>query len=166
MNLIVAFIEDRRLGLAAIGSLAIVAGSILPWIRVPQPLVGIATGYGLSDDGKVTIVLGLLALGLIVAYARLRQRDLAVGAGLLGLAAAGLATAYISDLNRNAARVVARLLAGNDAPIDPGQIASFPAQRGVGIYVIFGGAAVLVAAAAVLTLRGRGTTGSAPQASA
>jgi hypothetical protein len=166
MNLIVAFIEDRRLGLAAIGALAIVTGSILPWIRVPQPLVGTATGYGLSDDGKVTVVLGLLALVLIVAHARLSQRDLAAGAGLLGLAAAGLAAAYISDLNRNAARVVARLLAGNDAPIDPGAIASFPARTGVGIYVIFGGAAVLAAAAAALTLRGRGKTESAPQASA
>ena len=166
MNLIVAFIEDRRLGLAAMGALAIVAGSILPWIRVSQPLVGIATGYGLNDDGKVTVVLGLLALVLLVAYARLRQRDLPALAGLLGLGAAGLAAAYISDLNRNAARVVARLLAGNDAPIDPGQVASFPAQTGVGIYVIFAGAALLAGTAAALTLRGRGTTEPARQASA
>ena len=58
MNTIVAFIEDRRLGLAAIGAVAIVVGSILPWIRVPQAVVGVTTGYGLQDDGKVTVVLG------------------------------------------------------------------------------------------------------------
>jgi hypothetical protein len=166
VNLLVAFIEDRRLGLAGLGALAIAVGSVLPWIRVPQPLVGITTGYGLQDDGKVTIVLGLLALALIVAHARLRQRDLAIGASLLGLAAAGLAAAYIADLDRNAARVIARLLAGNDAPIDPGAIASFPARIGVGIYVIFGGAAVLALAGAALTVRARGKTEPAPQASA
>lgn len=166
MNLLVSFIEDRRLGLAALGALAIAFGSALPWIRVPQPLVGVTTGYGLQDDGKVTIVCGLLALALILAHARLRQRDLALGAALLGLAAAGLAAAYMADLNRNAARVIARLLAGNDAPVDPGAIASFPATTGVGIYVIFAGAAVLVAAVVALTLRGRGTSEPAPQASA
>ncbi len=166
MNLLIRFIEDRRLGLAGLGALAIAAGSVLPWIRVPQPLVGITTGYGLQDDGKVTVVLGVLALALIVAYARLGQRDLAIAAGLLGLASAGLAAAYMADLNRNAARVIARLLAGNDAPIDPGAIASFPARAGVGIYVIFGGAAVLALAAAALTVRARGTTEPSPQASA
>jgi hypothetical protein len=166
VNLLVQFIEDRRLGLAGLGALGIAVGSVLPWIRVPQPLVGITTGYGLQDDGKVTIVLAALALALIVAHARMRQRDLAIGAALLGLAAAGLGAAYIADLNRNAARVIARLLAGNDAPIDPGQVASFPARTGVGIYVIFGGAAVLVLAVAALTLRGHGKTEPSPQASA
>jgi len=50
VNLVVAFIEDRRLGLAAIGALVIVAGSVLPWIQVAHPL-GVAPGYGLQDDG-------------------------------------------------------------------------------------------------------------------
>jgi hypothetical protein len=155
MNTIVAFIEDRRLGLAAIGAAAIVAGSIFPWIRVPQAVIGTTTGYGLQDDGKVTIVLGLLALILIIAYARLRQRDLAIGAGLLALASAGLAAAYLSDLDRNAARVVARLLAGGDAPVDAGQLASFPAKAGAGIYLIFVGASFLVIASAALVVGGR-----------
>ena len=166
MTLVIRFIEDRRLGFAALGALAIAVGSVLSWIRVPQPIVGITTGYGLQDDGKVTVVLGVLALILVVAYARVRQRDLAIGAALLGLAAAGLAAAYIADLNRNAARVVGRLLAGNDTPIDPGAIASFPAKRGVGIYVIFAGAAALLIACAALTLRAPETTEPATQASA
>ena len=165
MNLLIALIEDRRLGLAAAGAIAIVAGSILPWIRVPQPLIGVTTGYGLQDEGKVTIVLGGLALVLVFAYARLRQRDLAIGAGLAGLAAAGLAAAYMTDLERNAARVIARLLSGGDAPIDPGALASFPARAGAGLYVIFGGAAVLAAASITLMIRARGTSGSETRAS-
>lgn len=166
MNLVVAFIEDRRLGFAGLGALAIVVGSALPWIRVSLPLVGIVTGYGLTDDGKVTVVLGVLALALIVAHARLRQRDLAAAAAVLGLAAAGLAAAFIANLPRNGAEVLARLLSGNDAPIDPNQVAARAAQTAVGPYVIFVGAGVLVLACAALTIRARGTSEPAPQASA
>jgi hypothetical protein len=166
VNLVVQFIEDRRLGLAGLGALAIAVGSVLPWIRVSLPLVGIVTGYGLTDDGKVTIVLGLLALALIVAYARLRHRDLAVAAALAGMAATGFAAAFIADLPRNGAEVLARLLAGNDAPIDPNQVASRAAQTGVGVYVIFAGTVVLVLACAALTIRSRGTSEPAPQSSA
>jgi hypothetical protein len=166
VNLIVQFIEDRRLGLAGLGALAIVVGSVLPWIRVSLPLVGIVTGYGLTDDGKVTLVLGLLALALVVAQARLRQRDVALAAGALGLAAAGLAAAFMADLPRNGAEVLARLLTGNEAPIDPNQVAPRAAQTGVGVYVIFAGAAILVLACVALTVRARGTSEPAPQASA
>lgn len=166
MNLVVQFIEDRRLGLAALGALAIVVGSVLPWIRVRLPLVGIVTGYGLTDDGKITVVLGALALALIVAHARLRQRDLAMAAALFGAAAAGLAAAFLADLPRNGAEVLARLLAGNDAPIDANQVAPRSAQSGVGVYVIFIGAAVLLIACVALTIRARGKSEPAPQASA
>jgi hypothetical protein len=162
----IAFLEDRRLGLAAIGALAIMVGSVLPWIQVSQPLIGISTGYGLQDDGKVTVLLGAVALGLIVAYARMRQRDLALAAAAAGLGAAGFAAAFMADLPRNAARVIARLLAGDQHPIDPGQVASFPARAGAGLYVVFGGAALLAGAVVALALRARGSTEAAPRSAA
>src|SRR5438477_763271 len=131
MNLVVAFIEDRRLGLAAIGALAILVGSVLPWIQVAHPL-GVATGYGLQDDGKITVLLGAGALGLIIAYARLRQRDLALAAGLFALGAAAFAGAFLADLHPHAALVIARLLAGDQNPIDPGQVGTFAGRAGAG----------------------------------
>ncbi|TMK19510.1 MAG: hypothetical protein E6G68_05855 [Actinobacteria bacterium] len=164
MNLVVAFIEDRRLGLAAIGALVIVAGSVLPWIQVAHPL-GVATGYGLQDDGKITLLLGAGALGLIVAHARLRQRDLALAAGLFGLGAAAFAGAFVADLHPHAALVIARLLAGDQSPIDPGQVGTFAGRAAAGIYVVFAGAALLVVSAVGLMLRARGTTEPAPRSS-
>lgn len=165
MTFLIAFFEDRRLGLAAMGAAAIVVGSVLPWIHVPQPLVGVITGSGLQEDGKVTVVLGALALGLLVGYARLRQRDLAIGAGAAGLAAAGLAAYYVADLTHHAARVIARLLSGGEAPIEPSQIAAVPARTGAGIFVVFAGAALLTVTVLALTIRAPGTTEPASPAS-
>ena len=166
MNLVVAFIEDRRLGLAGIGALAIVAGSTLPWISVSQPLIGNATGYGLQDDGKITIVLGALALGLIVAYARLRQRDLAIASSVCAGGAVAFSAVFMANLPHNAARVIARVLAGDQAPVNPGQVASFPAHPGIGLFVVFAGAGLLIVCALALTLRATGTTEPARRSSA
>jgi len=166
MTLLVAFLEERPLGLAALGAFAVVVGSVLPWISVPQPLIGTTTGNGLQEDGKITILLGLLALGLLIAYARLRQRDLVIAAGIAGLAAAGFAGAYLADLAHNAARVIARLLAGGGPPFDPSQVSAVPARAGAGIYVVFVGAAVMAVGAIALTIRGRGTTEPAVRSSA
>lgn len=158
MNLLLAFLEDRRLGVAAMGALAIVTGSILPWIHVPQPLIGPATGYGYQDEGKITILLGVAALGLLLALARLRARDLAVGAVLAGLAAAGLAISYVLRPEEAAARVIARTLSGGSAPLDPSAVVPFPSRIGVGVWVVVAGAAVLVVSCAILILRGVGTS--------
>jgi hypothetical protein len=166
VNLFVAFLEDRALGLAAGGSLAVVAGSALPWIHISQPIIGTTVGYGLQEDGKVTILLGVLALALVVAYARLRQKDLAFGAAAAGLAAAGFAGYYISDLPRGAARTLARLLVPGDAPpLDPRQVAAVPARAGAGVFVVFAGAALLTAAVVAITVRGSGTNEPADRSS-
>ena len=162
MTFLFAFFEDRRLGLAAAGALAIVVGSALPWIHVPQPLIGVVSGSGLQEDGKVTVVLGTLAIGLLVAFARLRQRDLAIGACLAGLGAAGIAAYYLADLTHHAARVIARLLSGGEPPIEPSQIAAVPARAGAGIYVVTAGAAVLAVMVLALTIRAPGRTGREP----
>jgi hypothetical protein len=157
VNLLVAFLEDRRLGLASLGALAIVVGSAMPWLYVPQPLIGNLTGYGLQDAGKITVLLGAFAWVLLLAFARLRQRDLAVGAVAAGLVAAGLAAAYALDSDRNAARVLARMLSGGSAPIDPSNVTIFPSRLGAGIWVVEAGAALLVGASLVLSFRGAGT---------
>lgn len=158
MNLLLAFIEDRRLGLAAMGGLAVVVGSALPWLYVPQPLIGSAKGYGLQDEGKLTVLLGALGLLLLVAFARLRGRDLAVGAALCGLGAAGLAAWYATRIPENAARVIARALSGGGAPLDPNAVVPFPARLGAGVWVVLGGSAVLVITSVALTLRAPGRT--------
>jgi hypothetical protein len=165
VNLFVAFLEDRALGLAAGGSLAVVVGSALPWINVSQPIIGTTVGYGLQEDGKITVLLGVLALGLIVAYARLRQRDLTIAAAGSALAAAGFAAFYVSDLPSHAARVIARLLSGDQPPLDPTQVAAVPARAGAGIYVVFAGAAVVAAAVVALMSRASGTNEPATRSS-
>ena len=135
MNLILAFVEDRRLGLAAMGALALTVGSALPWLYVPQPLIGSATGYGLQDEGKLTVLLGVLALVLLVAFARVRGRDLVVGAAACGLGAAGLAAYYTTRIPENAARVIARLLSERGSAARPergGPVPGTPRSRRLG----------------------------------
>ena len=161
MNLILAFVEDRRLGLGAMGALAITIGSALPWLYVPQPLIGSATGYGVQDEGKLTVLLGVLALVLLVAFARVRGRDLAVGAAVCGLGAAGLAVYYTTRIPENAARVIARVFSSGGAPLDPSAVVPFPARLGAGVWVVIGGAAVLVIASVALSLRAPGRTAPA-----
>lgn len=158
MNLLLAFIEDRRLGLAGMGALAVVVGSALPWLYVPQPLIGSAIGYGYQDEGKLTVLLGVLALILLLGYARVRGRDLAVGAALCGLGAAGLAVWYATRVPENAARVIARVFSTGSAPLDPSAVVPFPARLGVGVWVVMAGAGVLVITSAALSLRERGRT--------
>ena len=118
MSLLVKFIEDRRLGLAGLGALGVAVGSALPWLIVPQPLAGTLTTYGLQDDGKITIVLGVLALVLIVAYARLGHRDLIAGATMASTVSAAIVIWYMTHRNENAAKALARLLGGAGAPVD------------------------------------------------
>ncbi|MGH2792693.1 MAG: hypothetical protein ACRDKG_00155 [Actinomycetota bacterium] len=161
MNLVLAFIEDRRLGLAAMGALAVVVGSALPWLYVPQPLIGSSTGYGLQDEGKITVILGVLALVLLVAYARVRGRDLVLGALACGLGAAGLTVWYASRTELNAARVIARLFTTGGTPLDPSSVVPFPARIAAGVWVVLAGAAVLVLCSAALSLRGNGRIGPA-----
>ena len=165
MNLVLAFIEDRRLGLAAMGALAILVGSALPWLYVPQPLIGASTGYGLQDEGKITVILGVLALVLLVAYARVRGRDLVLGTLLCGLGAAGFAAWYASRTELTAARVIARLFTTGGRPLDPSGVVPFPARIGAGVWVVVGGAAVLVVCSAALSLRGNGRTPAAIRSS-
>lgn len=158
MNLLLAFLDDRRLGLAGMGALAVVAGSALPWLYVPQPLIGNATGYGLQDEGKLTVLLGALAMILLVAFARTRGRDLAVGAAACGAGAAALAAWYASRTAANAAKVIARAFSTGGAPLDPSAVVPFPARIGAGLWVVIAGAAVLALTAAALSLRGSGTS--------
>lgn len=165
MSVLLAFVEDRRLGLAAMGALAIVVGSALPWLAVPQPLIGSATGYGLQDEGKITVVLGVLALVLLLAFARVRGRDLLAGAAVCALGSAGLAVWYASRSELNAARVIARMFSAGGTPLDPSAVVPFPARVGAGVWVVIAGSAVLALCVAALSLRGVGRTAPALRSS-
>lgn len=142
-----ALIEDRRLALAAAGALAIVGGAAAPWAHIGSPLRPL-TELGLDSNGKITILCGAIALGLVVAYTRLRQRDLAVSATVLALIAAGLAVSYALDVREASARVVRRVLeSGSGADI------AFGAKTGAGIWVTIGGAAAVCFACLALARR-------------
>jgi hypothetical protein len=154
VNLLVRFIEDRRLGLAGLGALGVTIGSALPCLIVPQPLAGTLTTYGLQDDGKITVVLGVLALLLIVAYARLGHRDLVAGATIASAGAAAIVIWYMAHRSENAAKALARLLGGAGVPVDLQSFdLSLPARSGAGLWVVLGGAALVAGAAVSLAIR-------------
>lgn len=141
MNLALALIADRRLLAGATGAMAIVAGSFLPWSHT-DVILGSLTEYGASTSGKVTFVLGLVALGLVLARASLPHADLAAGAGLAALAALGLTVSYRMSLARAGARVTSRLeFAG-----------AFQARAGAGVWVVIAGSTV-AAVSCLLLLR-------------
>ncbi|MGH2829125.1 MAG: hypothetical protein ACRDJM_01445, partial [Actinomycetota bacterium] len=129
IRFLAALIEDRRLAVATAGALAIIAGSAAPWAHVASPLRAL-TELGLDANGKITILCGALALGLVAAYARLRQRDLAVSATALSVVAAALATVYLIDLRRASGRVVQRVLEAGVTSRD----VDFAARAGAGLW--------------------------------
>ncbi len=152
-----ALIEDRRLLAATTGALAIIGGAFAPWAHIASPLRPI-TELGLDADGKITILCGTLALGLVAAYIRLRQRDLIAGAGLLALIALGYVVAYEIGLRRASARVLARIL-----EVAPGSIeGSFGVRTGAGVWVSAAGSALLAAAALLLFRSHPPETGQSP----
>lgn len=166
MNLLLDLIEDRRLLAAAAGAIAIVAAAFLPWATTPTPTpLGPQSETGVQAGGKITFIVGLVALGLVFAYTRLRQADLAIGAGLVALACAGVAVAYAADVDAAAQRVIARLYSTPGALLDPNAVRTVPAGARVagGVWVTVAGA-VAVAGAVVALLAGvrRGAETPAP----
>lgn len=142
MNLALALIADRRLLAGAAGAIAIVAGSFLPWSHT-EVILGELTEYGVSTSGKVTFVLGLVALGLVLAHASLRHADLAAGAGLAALVCLGLAVSYRMSLARAGARVTSGLdVAG-----------ASHARAGAGVWVVIAGGVAVSVSCALLLLR-------------
>jgi hypothetical protein len=153
MQSLLALIEDRRLLAAVGGAAVIVAGAFLPWATTRVPFVGPVSESGVQSIGKVTFVLGGVALALAIAYVKLRQRDLAALAAAAALACAGLAIAYIADVNAATPRVVARLLSGGGTPIDPRATSvQFVARPGPGAWLTVAGAASVALATALLLL--------------
>lgn len=142
----VSLVEDRRLAIATAGALAIVAGSAAPWAHVPQGTLGTLTELGLDADGKVTLLLGLLAVGLIGAHAFLRHRDLLVGAAAAAAGSMAYAIVYALDVRRASAAVTARLLQTSPGAVN----VRFEATTGIGVWTVIAGAAVLIAAATAL----------------
>lgn len=147
---LVALIEDRRVALGTAGALALIGGSVAPWAHVPFGPLEI-TELGLDADGKVTLVLGALALALVVAFAFLGQRDLAAGAALAAIASAALVIVYEVNLRRASGRVVSGIVA-----VDPGSAGvQFAARTGIGVWLCIAGAATLAVAAVSMAVAGR-----------
>lgn len=145
IGFLAALVEDRRLAVWTAGALAVVAGAVAPWVRIASPLRPLVES-GLDADGKLTLLAGAAALALCAAYARLRHRDLAVGAIACAAATLGLALVYASNVRTAAARVVARVL-----DVDPDAVgATFAPSAEIGLWATLAGAvAVLIAAATV-----------------
>lgn len=148
IRFLAALVEDRRLAVWIAGSLAIIAGSVAPWVHVASPLSPL-TELGLEADGKITVLCGAAALGLGAAYVRLRAKDLAVAALLAAGVAAALSIVYVGRVNDASSRVLARLL-----EVESGAVRSdFAARPGLGVWIVAAGAAVTVVATLVLWLR-------------
>ncbi|HVL89767.1 MAG TPA: hypothetical protein VM841_05980 [Actinomycetota bacterium] len=149
ISLLAALVEDRRLAVWTAGALAIVAGSAAPWVHVASPLTPL-TELGLETDGKITVVCGAAALGLCIAFVRLRGRDLAVGALVAAGAAGALSLVYLLRVRAASSRVLARLLEVDGAAVST----EFAARPGLGVWVVLAGAAA-VAAVTLALLAGR-----------
>jgi len=154
--LILDITEDRAALTGVFGCIAVIAGSALAWASVPLGFTTM-TVAGLEANGKLTLVLGALALAFLVAALRLPGRDLSVLAALSSLGALAVAVAYWHDVRSASASVVSRLIE-NRGTLDPGAIsARFAARPGIGLWVVMGGAAATALAAAALFVRGRAT---------
>lgn len=145
MTLLLEIAADRRLLGGVLGALGVVVGSFLPWAHVSIAVAELQE-TGIEAQGKVAVVLGAIALGLVCAHALLRQADLAIGAGILALLCFGLAIWYQVTLLDAGSRAVRRIV-----PI----IGEFRARGGIGVWVTAAGAAACATACAMLALGAR-----------
>ena len=152
--LVLDITEDRVAVSGVLGCIAMVTGSALTWASVPLGFTTATVG-GLEANGKLTLLLGVLALAFFIAALRLPGRDLPVLAGAASLGAAGVAGAYWSNVTAASASVVSRLLEGRGA-LDPSAVsARFGATAGPGLWVVMIGGAAVACAAAILFVRAR-----------
>lgn len=151
MRLMLELIADRRLTFAALGSLGIVVGSFLPWAHVSTFVVELDE-RGIESGGKITFVLGALALALVGAHALTRHVDLAGGAGLSALGCLAIAVQHHLTLLEAGARIAGRL----------GVPQVFTARAGAGLFAVEAGAAVTVVASAVLFASARRARAGSP----
>lgn len=146
---LVHLVENRRLAIATAASLAIIAGSAAPWAHVPQGVLGTMTELGLDADGKITLLLGVLALGLVAAHAFLGHRDLLVGAALAAAGSAAYAVVYAADVRRASAAVTARLLQTSPDAVS----VRFEASTGIGVWTVIAGGVALAAVCVALIVK-------------
>jgi hypothetical protein len=152
--LILDITEDRVALTGFFGCVAIITGSALTWASVPLGFTTV-TVSGIEADGKLTLLLGVLALGSLIAALRLPGRDLPVFAALAGLGALAVSLWYARDVRTASAAVVSRLIEGRGA-LDPGAVSErFGARPGPGVWVVVAGGAAAALAGALLFVRGR-----------
>lgn len=143
-----ALVEDRRLALWTAGAIAIVAGSVAPWVHVASPLRPL-TELGLDADGKITVLCGAAALGLVAAYVRLRGRDLAAGAAICAAVSGALSIVYLVRVKQASSRVLARMLDVDAGIVRP----DFGARAGIGVWVVAAASIVVLATSAIVFVR-------------
>lgn len=147
MKVLLALAEDRRLVVAAVSALSLVGGSFMPWSET-DIIIARITEYGSSAGGRITFVLGLVALGAVLAYAVLQHADLAVAAAAAALASAGIAGWYRFHLLQAAQRAAAQ----------QETTAAFRAETGAGVWMVIGGGLVLAVAVGLAAFGGRRET--------
>ncbi|MCA1833139.1 MAG: hypothetical protein ABR548_05060 [Actinomycetota bacterium] len=152
--LVLDITEDNAAMAGVLGCIGIVTGSALTWATVPIGVTTVTVG-GLEANGKLTLLLGVLALAFFIASLRLPGRDLPVLGGAVALGAAAIAGAYWSNVKAASGSVVARLLEGRGT-LDPSAIsARFAARPGPGLWVVVAGGGVVAVASAILLARAR-----------
>jgi hypothetical protein len=139
--------------IAAVGGALAVIGSVLTWATVKSDLFGgdpVQNVKGLSGDGKITVVLGAIAMlaGVVTLVSRNpgARRALAIAAIVGGLGAAALGVFDLVDLKTNA---IDDIITGLGA--DPNTITgeqrrqvedAFTVTVGMGLYLTIAGGAI------------------------
>ena len=68
------------------GAIVVIAGSLLPWLRVDAGNIGWISVLGVQRAGKFTLLLGVAQLVAAANYARRPEKDAGLAISLLGLA--------------------------------------------------------------------------------
>jgi hypothetical protein len=156
--------------LAIAGGALLAVGSFLAWATVSGGGTSVTAKGVDGSDGYVTLVAGIIALGVGVAMTKQSKRVLAVLAILTGLIGGGVGlydalTAKDSVLDAAAEEIAPTLGASVDEvrtlldqAVDSGELSI---SISIGLYIVIGGG-ILALVGGILSIRGGQEAGAAP----
>jgi hypothetical protein len=156
--------------LAIVGGALLAVGSFLSWAEVSGAGTSVSAKGIDGSDGYITLVAGIIALGVGAAMMKQAKRVLAVLAVLAGLIGGGVGlydalTAKDSVLDAAAEEIAPTLGASAeevrallDQAIDSGELSI---SISIGLYIVIGGG-VLALVGGVMSMRGGGASSAAP----
>ena len=137
--------------ITGLGAIVAVIGSMTPWATITAPLLGSVSVNGTQGDGLITLILGLVAIGLAIGIASaVSPRGFAAGASIIGgiifiIAAVDLNNVQrvVEDANYSSDLVLAQVGGGLYATliggigITLGGLVGVFGSRGLGTHTIY-----------------------------